>query len=418
MDTVTPMPDTYADDQPGPRMSRAPAANPAEGPMTSTEELLLRSAHLSLLYEAGRLLGRTLDLDAIYGTLRDLIVRTMDCESLIISRYSASDGTIQCAYAWIEGATLDPQDFPVLPLAPQDQGLQSYVIHTGEPIRIGDVPAYYSRHAQLHFAEKDGTISDEPGEQTTLSLLMAPLTLDGKVQGVVQVQSYRYDAHTEDQLRLLEAFVGQVATASRNATLYAQAQNELNERMRIEEENRRLLTQMHENAEQQKGFYRDVLASVTQGKLWLCFDNSELPPRLTPIEKPTPVGGSEHLQILRTRVREICGRQGFSEERLQALATAVSEAAMNALVHAGGGEASIYADGDIVRVWVEDTGEGISMECLPRATLERGFSTAASLGHGFWLMLHMVDRLYLLTGPSGTTLVLEQNHMEPDPGWL
>jgi hypothetical protein len=50
--------------------------------------------------------------------------------------------------------------------------------------------------------------------------------------------------------------------------------------------------------------------------------------------------------------------------------------------------------------------------------LERGFTTAGSLGHGFWLMLNTVDRVWLLTGPTGTTLVMEQSASPPLPAWL
>ena len=75
---------------------------------------------------------------------------------------------------------------------------------------------------------------------------------------------------------------------------------------------------------------------------------------------------------------------------------------MNAVVHAGGGtgRVSVGADGT-VQVRVEDHGAGIAMENLPRATLARGFSTKATLGHGLKMMLETVDRLYLLTARQG-----------------
>ena len=108
----------------------------------------------------------------------------------------------------------------------------------------------------------------------------------------------------------------------------------------------------------------------------------------------------------------------FSEERSQDLETAVGEAAMNAVVHAGGGQGWVCTSAaGTVQVWITDTGTGITMEHLPRATLERGFTTAGTLGHGFWLILRMVDRLWLLTGPTGTTLVLEQDAVSTEPLW-
>lgn len=92
---------------------------------------------------------------------------------------------------------------------------------------------------------------------------------------------------------------------------------------------------------------------------------------------------------------------------------------MNAVVHAGGGRAEVYTDRhDTVQVWIEDQGGGIAMESLPRAAFERGYTTAGTMGHGFFLMLKTADRVHLLTTPSGTTVVLEQHADPPVPVWL
>ena len=93
---------------------------------------------------------------------------------------------------------------------------------------------------------------------------------------------------------------------------------------------------------------------------------------------------------------------------------------MNAVTHGGGvGTAWVSAGDDgTVQVRVEDHGAGIQMANLPRATLARGFSTKATLGHGLKLMLETIDRLYLLTGPTGTTVVIEQSCFSPLPLWL
>ncbi len=89
---------------------------------------------------------------------------------------------------------------------------------------------------------------------------------------------------------------------------------------------------------------------------------------------------------------------------------------MNAIVHAGGGTAAVGAGPDgLVQVWIEDQGQGIDLSDLPQATLERGFTTAGTMGHGFYIILKTVDRIYLLTGPQGTTVVLEQERTAPEP---
>jgi hypothetical protein len=48
----------------------------------------------------------------------------------------------------------------------------------------------------------------------------------------------------------------------------------------------------------------------------------------------------------------------------------------------------------------------------------RGYSTAGTQAEGFLMMLATIDRLWLLTGPAGTTVVLEQGREAPLPNWL
>lgn len=184
----------------------------------------------------------------------------------------------------------------------------------------------------------------------------------------------------------------------------------LRERRRVDVERAALL-------EKQRAFLRDVLASVTEGKLRLCDSDADLPPRLPDAAEPLALTPGA-LATLRGRVRASASALDLPRERLDDLVTGASEAAMNAVVHAGGGQALVCTGADAVQVWVQDQGTGISMERLPQATLERGFSSAGTLGHGFWLLLKMADRVWLRTGAGGTTVVLEQERHPPSPAWL
>jgi PAS domain S-box-containing protein len=150
-----------------------------------------------------------------------------------------------------------------------------------------------------------------------------------------------------------------------------------------------------QTAEQQRRFLKEVLASVTAGRLVLCDTPADLPARLRPTPLGTPMTLSrESLKELRAQVQQVAAAWGLARERVHDLLTGVGEASMNAVVHAGGGTASVYADVEACRiqVWVGDPGKGIDLGLLPRATLERGFSSAGTLGHGFWLMLRTCER--------------------------
>ena len=170
---------------------------------------------------------------------------------------------------------------------------------------------------------------------------------------------------------------------------------------------------------QRRAFLREMLSSVTEGKLRLCDTSADLPDPLSPVGEPIQLDSIRSLHSVRHLAQDAAQALGFSDLRWQHLITATSEIAMNAIQHAGGGVARVCSDGArAVQVWVEDTGSGITIQDLPRATLERGYSGAGTLGHGFWLALQTVDCLYLLTGPDGTTVVLEQRSAAGEPAWL
>lgn len=187
---------------------------------------------------------------------------------------------------------------------------------------------------------------------------------------------------------------------------------DVTERLALEEERQ-------EAARREERFLRDVLASVTEGKLCLCAAETELPPPGDMQSEPVDLTPDAGLFALRRQAEDFAGTAGHSALRRHDLMTAASEAGMNAIVHAGGGTGRVSVDArGTVQVRIVDYGTGITRENLPRAALERGFSTKATFGHGLKMILETVDRLFLLTGTTGTTLVLEQDLAAPASAWL
>jgi anti-sigma regulatory factor (Ser/Thr protein kinase) len=198
---------------------------------------------------------------------------------------------------------------------------------------------------------------------------------------------------------------------------------DVTELKQAEEDKARLLDEVRAAALLQRVFLRDVLASVTQGRLRLIDRPDELPPRLAPIDNAEPIAlAAASLRALRHQTAHATASLGFDEDTGHDLVTAVGEAALNAVAHAKGGVGSVGVDAatGTVQVWIEDKGGGIDLAQIPRATLERGFSIGPTpgFGHGFWMILETVHRVWLLTGPGGTTVVLEMDRTAPEPGWL
>jgi PAS domain S-box-containing protein len=182
---------------------------------------------------------------------------------------------------------------------------------------------------------------------------------------------------------------------------------------------RRLLEKERETQHQrQRRFMREMVFSLTEGRLTVCESEADLPAPLPPVLEEVELFRPS-LRLLRKQVEAVAQTLHMPMERAQDLESATGEAAMNAVVHAGGGTGRVHADtaSGTIQVWVRDAGGGISDESLPRA-LEKGVSSAGTLGHGFSLILKTADRIWLLTGTSGTTVVLEQHRDAPEPAWL
>ena len=166
----------------------------------------------------------------------------------------------------------------------------------------------------------------------------------------------------------------------------------------------------------QQATLRDVLSSVTEGRLILCMSPADLPPSLTRFADPILLSAMGGIRELRRQSVGACQAAGIPDLRLCDFEMAVGEAAMNAVVHSDTGMGSVFLDErGTVQVWVEDKGKGIAVADLPNATLRRGYSTSGTMGHGFKMILSAVDRVHLLTGGAGTTVVIEQDRTHPMP---
>jgi anti-sigma regulatory factor (Ser/Thr protein kinase) len=182
-------------------------------------------------------------------------------------------------------------------------------------------------------------------------------------------------------------------------------------------EERRLRAELAEAGCRQRRFRREMLLGFTDGRLCLCYAPSDLPRPLPPLSDPVELTPST-MRSLRKRAAADASGLHISTERTQDFETAVGEASMNAVQHGGGGRGRVHGDAGsgVIQVWVEDHGAGIAEDFIHRA-VEQGWTTGG-FGHGFFLMRSCADRIYLLTGPAGTTVVLEQGRTPPEPAWF
>lgn len=177
------------------------------------------------------------------------------------------------------------------------------------------------------------------------------------------------------------------------------------------------ITAQKEAAAQYRTFLKEMLFGLTEGKVRLC-DSADSLPALLPLVSHYENLTAPEARTVRKAARAETEQLGVTQERLDDFETAIGEATMNAIRHAKEAQCSIHADREqgIVQVWVRDTGEGIAEHLIHRA-MERGWTTGG-FGQGMFLMHRLSDCFYLLTRPTGTTVVLELHRVPPPPSWL
>jgi anti-sigma regulatory factor (Ser/Thr protein kinase) len=119
-----------------------------------------------------------------------------------------------------------------------------------------------------------------------------------------------------------------------------------------------------------------------------------------------PTDGGSGLSLVRDRLRDWLLGVGLVEPELHEVLIAAGEACTNAVEHSGaeasGGEPAAWIKGTCdatqVRIVVADRGRWKEQESPPVATGRRG--------RGRLVMVSLVDRMDIRTGPSGTVVEL------------
>lgn len=161
---------------------------------------------------------------------------------------------------------------------------------------------------------------------------------------------------------------------------------------------------------EKKRFCRDVIRAVTNDKLHLV-DVEEIP-ATGDLVMEAPCTEPIDCRTVRRQLQQIAVEVGLAGEAADDLVLAVGEGTTNAVKHGAAGHCAVYRTEDRLIARVSDRGQGIRSADLPASLLLPGFSTQISLGLGYTLMLKLVDRIWLATGPEGTVVQLEK-YLQP-----
>jgi PAS domain S-box-containing protein len=194
-------------------------------------------------------MGKKRELNEIYNIIYNHVKHLMDTEAFVVSFLDKKAKLIHAGYVISEGEIRDVSKFPPIPLERKGRGTQSKVIRSGKPLNLGDwresmkkTNKEYLITANASLAE--GTPPPEKQGNPTNSGLLVPLKIEGETIGVIQVQSHRLNAYTQDDADLLSGIANMAAIAIQNARLYEEIQRELMERKRAEEERQKIEEQL------------------------------------------------------------------------------------------------------------------------------------------------------------------------------
>ncbi len=164
-------------------------------------ELKARYDRLELLYQVGNVIHATLDPQEALRLILSQAVRQMRASSGSIVLINPTNGFLE-----IHASQGLPPNAAALKLR-VGEGITGWVARTGRPARVGDVakdPRYVMLRPEVR------------------SELAVPLEVGGEIRGVLNVDSDRLEAFSEEDQELLWALTQQAARVIHNTWLYEQ----------------------------------------------------------------------------------------------------------------------------------------------------------------------------------------------------
>jgi len=188
-----------------------------------------QTQELALLDRARTALMRELDLSAVIHTVVEAIADTFGYTQVSLYLIESDQLVLQHQVGYDT----------VISSIPLTQGIAGRVARTGQAVLLQDV-----NRAPEFLAAMSGVTSE----------VCTPLIDQGQVVGILNVESSGGLPLTNDDLQLMTTLSDHIGIAIQHARLYAQAQQELAERIRTETDLRRL-----------KEFNEGIIETVTEG---------------------------------------------------------------------------------------------------------------------------------------------------------
>jgi signal transduction histidine kinase/CheY-like chemotaxis protein/putative methionine-R-sulfoxide reductase with GAF domain len=179
-----------------------------------------RAAEMATLTDVGKALSSTLRVDEVMQLIYQQTRRVIPGEEMIIAIYDEARHELEC------GLSTNPEDVAPGARFPADTGWTGYIVKHGKSVLLRD-----------NVAKRMHDMGIKAIGIPAQSWLGVPMLIGDRVLGAIVVQHYTVpNIYDESHQTLLETIAGQAAIAIENARLYDQAQREIAERVRAEQE--------------------------------------------------------------------------------------------------------------------------------------------------------------------------------------
>jgi len=165
-----------------------------------TEELRRRAEEMTVLYQLSRNLSRALDLDALFGEIMKGLREVLNYPNCTVLLVDEEKGELYSKTAW--GYREDIRHWRI---KIGQEGITGWVAAHREPLIVPDV------------TQDERYIEGVIGGRSELAV---PMVVQGKLIGVLDVESTEPDAFDEHDLELLSSVAALAAVAIHNAQLF------------------------------------------------------------------------------------------------------------------------------------------------------------------------------------------------------
>lgn len=201
-----------------------------------------RAEQLATMNQIGRAVSALQDLDSVLEIIYRQVQRIAPVDAFYIGLYDAEREMMNFPIMYDSGVRYHESALPLRPdtwLAQVIRESQPFILHrTAEEM-------------QTPLTHGLGNL-----QRKSASILIVPLFLGEHVIGALSVQSYTRNAYSEEYAEILIGIGHQAAIAIENAKLFTAAQQELQERRRIEIEREALIQELEsKNAELERFTY-------------------------------------------------------------------------------------------------------------------------------------------------------------------